>query len=328
MTSRVFSLGSVIVDLTVHVDAVPRPGADALASAPQLAAGGGFNLMFAAARHGADVVYGGVIGDGPRGDLVDEAVRASGIGLGRPRGTVGSDTGLCITVVDAQAERTLLTSPGAEARLEIDLLDQLDVRPGDWVAISGYDLVYEHSRAALTDWLTALPHDVQVLLDPGPLVQDIPSSAWSAVLDVVDILSLNHDEALSLAGTASVADTVVTLHRRVRDRHPLRDEALLVIRRGANGCTVDGGPLFPPRELPTRHVHAVDTTGAGDTHVGVLLAELGAGTSTIDALLRANLAATISVTRHGPASAPYRHEVDLLLEETPLRSAAPAEQGL
>jgi len=60
-------------------------------------------------------------------------------------------------------------------------------------------------------------------------------------------------------------------------------------------------------------VEAVDTTGAGDAHCGVLAAELLRGADLATAAARANAAAAIAVTRRGPATAPTRAEVDALL---------------
>ena len=56
-------------------------------------------------------------------------------------------------------------------------------------------------------------------------------------------------------------------------------------------------------------VRAVDTTGAGDAHTGVLLASLAAGHDVEAALRTATRAATISVTRVGPATTPTPAEL-------------------
>ncbi len=62
--------------------------------------------------------------------------------------------------------------------------------------------------------------------------------------------------------------------------------------------------------IPAPEVDAVDTTGAGDAHAGVFLAELAAGHAPAIAARRANVAAALSVTRPGPATAPARAELD------------------
>ena len=63
--------------------------------------------------------------------------------------------------------------------------------------------------------------------------------------------------------------------------------------------------------------HPVDTNGAGDTHTGVLCAELAQGRDLVEAARRANAAGAIKVTRRGPATAPSSDEVDAFLSAAP-----------
>jgi ribokinase len=62
--------------------------------------------------------------------------------------------------------------------------------------------------------------------------------------------------------------------------------------------------------VPGIKVEAVDTTAAGDVFNGALSVALAEGTELKDAVIFANKAASISVTRLGAqASAPYRNEI-------------------
>ncbi|RME72546.1 MAG: ribokinase, partial [Verrucomicrobia bacterium] len=71
-----------------------------------------------------------------------------------------------------------------------------------------------------------------------------------------------------------------------------------------------GGPSGEHRVAAPR-VQAVDTTAAGDTFIGYLLASLSGGDPLPAALARAVRAAALSVTRPGAAaSIPTRAEVD------------------
>lgn len=304
----IVATGSIIVDLTLHVPELPPVGGDVIAGPPSYDVGGGFNLICAAARQGAEVAYAGGHGAGTFGDRVRAALQELGIAtLLAP--TIAGDTGLCVTLVDDRAERTFVTAPGAEAVLTSRQLAGVTVGPSDGVALSGYDLAYDGAGAALAEWVPSLAFGPLILLDPGPLVADIPTGRWSAVLPALTVLTLNAREAQLLAGTGE--DDIDRVHQRIRAQHPLDPAALLVIRRGADGCTYDGGPgRAPVTAVASMPVRPVDTTGAGDTHTGVLLAELLRGSVIREALHRANVAAAISVTRSGPASAPTRAEVD------------------
>ena len=304
--SRVISTGSIIVDLTVTVEAVPRPGGDVLASPLKALVGGGFNLAAAASRHGAHVVYGGVIGAGPYGQLASAALAAEGISR-VPGAATSADTGVCITLVDADAERTFITSPGAESHLTPAHLDAVRPQPADVVCVSGYDAVYEGAREALTEWVMSLPHGITIIFDPGPLVADIPEPIFNALLARTDVLTLNELEAEKLTPGAVPAEQ----HFALRERLRLRPETATVIRRGASGCTWRSNGAHGHISVP--RVVAVDTTGAGDTHTGTMAAALAEGFDLPTALRRANVAAADSVTRLGPATAPTREHLDRLL---------------
>ncbi len=60
-------------------------------------------------------------------------------------------------------------------------------------------------------------------------------------------------------------------------------------------------------------MRAIDATGAGDAHTGVLIAGLAAGLDPVSAARRANAAAALAVTRRGAATAPTRAEIDAFL---------------
>jgi ribokinase len=70
------------------------------------------------------------------------------------------------------------------------------------------------------------------------------------------------------------------------------------------------------RLLPAPAVHAVDTTGAGDTFCGVLAAALAGGESMTTAAERAIAAASLSVQRLGAIpSIPRADEIAAALTE-------------
>lgn len=88
--------------------------------------------------------------------------------------------------------------------------------------------------------------------------------------------------------------------------------AAVVMKLGELGALVwDGRHSFAARPLQVR---AVDTTAAGDVFNGALAVALAGGRQIDDAVLFANAAAAISVTRPGAQpSMPSRLEVDEFL---------------
>ena len=70
MTGKVISLGQVIVDLTMNVDAVPRAGEDVFAGNVQTQVGASFNTLYAVRRMGVKESHAGVIATGPRASQI------------------------------------------------------------------------------------------------------------------------------------------------------------------------------------------------------------------------------------------------------------------
>jgi sugar/nucleoside kinase (ribokinase family) len=298
--TRLLHLGNVVVDVVLHVPALPEPGGDVFATGVQTAAGGGFNVMAAAARQGLAVAYGGVIGTGPFAALALTACAADGVEVLQPA-KPGLDTGFVITVVDATGERTFLTSRGAEATLTPADLDPVRPAPGDAVYLSGYGLAHPSNAAALLGWLGRLADDHVVAVDPGPLAGALPDGVLRPVLDRADWVTCNARESALLTGLADPGEALRVLAGRL-------PRAGILVRMGRDGCLLSlrGSP---PEHVPGFAVEAVDTNGAGDTHTGVFLAALASGAGPAEAAQRANAAAALSVTRVGPATGPTSAEL-------------------
>ncbi|TVZ02555.1 sugar kinase [Trebonia kvetii] len=338
---RLVFAGEAIVDVVLRVPALPPRGGDMLATSSEVTAGGGFNVMSAAARHGLLVLYAGGHGTGPWGDVIRSALAAEGIAVLRPA-DAGRDTGFDVALVEPDAERTFVTHLGAETVRGPGGWDGVPAGPGDAVYVSGYGLVAPDSGSVLGAWAAALPFGVLLFFDPGPLAAQIPAAVLGPVLARCDWLSCNEREATVLAGTVralnpgqaadpgeatdpgQAVDSGEALHpgeafdpgemvRRLLGVAGARaDDGAggVLVRVGARGCYVGSRASGAVERVPAPVVTAVDTTGAGDAHAGVFLAALADGLSPVDAAARANAAAAYAVTRHGPATAPTRAELD------------------
>ena len=306
---RLVFAGEAIVDVVMRVPALPPRGGDALATSAEILAGGGFNVMAAAARQGLPVLYAGGHGTGPWGDVIRAALAAEGIGLLRPADP-DRDTGFDVAFVEPDAERTFVTRLGAEAVRGPGAWDAVLAGPGDAVYVSGYGLVPPESGPALGSWAASLPSGVLLFLDPGPLVAQIPATVLHPVLSRCDWLSCNYREAAQLIGGLPADTDPAEAARRLLARGAA---ANILVRAGAAGCYVAEFGSASPVHVRAPQVTAVDTTGAGDAHCGVFLASLADGHSPAGAAARANAAAAFAVSRPGPATAPDRTQLDAWL---------------
>src|SRR3984885_13759789 len=212
---RLVFAGEAIVDVLMRVPALPPRGGDTLATSCEVTAGGGFNVMAAAARQGLPVLYAGGHGTGHWGDLVRAALAAEGIGLLRPRDP-SADTGFDVALVEPDAERTFVTALGAESVSGPGGWDAIAAGPGDAVYVSGYGLVAPGSGPDLGRWAAALPSAVLLFVDPGPLVAQIPPEVLDPVLARCDWLSCNAREAALLSGVTAKEAATRLLARTAR----------------------------------------------------------------------------------------------------------------
>ncbi|UUP18288.1 PfkB family carbohydrate kinase [Nitratireductor thuwali] len=310
---RLVHTGSAVVDCVYHIDALPAPGTEKTAASYAQLPGGGFNMMAAASRTGMKVVFAGQLGTGPNGDFLRAAFAAENIDTLMPS-SPAMDSGNCVVLVTGDAERTFVSWPGAEGVLRADLLARVSVEAGDWVFTSGYTLSYPGSRNALADWIGKLPPETPLVFDPTPVVADIPPVILTRVLGRTTWLSCNAAEAATIAGGG---DAQGVAERLMADHCP--QAAGVLIRAGVAGCLVrlrDGQSWM----VPGFAVKAIDTNGAGDTHIGAFVSVLARGAAPEEAVRYANAAAAIAVTRHGGSSGPADREIRQFIQAAEKRA--------
>ena len=291
MIERLVSLGSVIVDLVLELPKLPERGGDVLAKQRAMAVGGAFNVLSAAARLGLPGLYAGPHGTGPFGDLVRAELAREGIAISQvPNPDL--DTGWTIAMIEPDGERTFVTVTGADALVEPEALRGIAYRDGDAIYVSGYDLAYPGAGAAIAEHVRRLRPELFVVFDPGPLVADIAPERLDPVLERADLLSLNERESRALGGIG-----------RIRTR-------TVVLRQGGAGATIHRPGAAAIRVPAVEVPGTVDTSGAGDVHVGANLAALAKGIDLRDAVLMANRAAAYAVSKPGPASGPTEAQLE------------------
>ena len=312
---RVVLMGQILVDLAVRGEALPSPGGDVWAIDEGMHVGGGFNALVAARRMGAEAVSLSPIGDGPYASLIQAALTREGITDLGPRVT-GIDNGFCIAFTDRTGERTFISTKGAETMAPASAWADFvrTMHPGDVLYVDGYLMDHPANRVAAEAALRVLPKGVRVILDVSPVIgipEELPSD------DV--IVSMNHREAQEIgqqSEDSSIRDRCRAPHEAARAMLGLLGRPVLV-RAGAAGAyfvrpagTAPNASNEDAAHIPTPHVEAIDTNGAGDAHSGVLAASLAHGIPMGRALLLANCAGALSTTAVGPASCPTRSQIE------------------
>ena len=309
MTGRVIHTGQVVIDLTLRIEAIPEPGGDVFADESSMAVGGGFNVLAAARRMGVETLYAGPLGEGPFAEAARRALEEIGVDHVGP--VAPGDQGYCVAMTDARAERTFISTCGAETRGPADAFDHLEVSDDDIVYLSGYSLADDASRTALerlAGRLIEARAGCTALFDVSPMVGSVPMSALERIGGLAPIWSLNEREAGLLAGRLGLRAEIGD-HGAVCETLASR-LGIVLVRAGAQGSWFsDGGRA---RHTPSIPVTPVDTNGAGDAHSGVLAAALARGVDLTTALRWANVAGALTTTRFGPATCPSEAEIRAL----------------
>lgn len=201
-------------------------------------------------------------------------------------------SGVLISIVDADGERSFLTDRGANlnltaADLPFSLLGGIDL-----LLVSGYSFFTPTPRAAVMALMKeARDRRLATAVDPasvGFLREVGPENflKWTAGTGTI---FANLDEALELTGSVDLNLQMQTLGRFY---------SRVVIKRGVAGAAV-GGRGGVTLTMPASPTEVVDTTGAGDAFAAAFLANDLRG-APIEACLAAGIeAGTKAVTRIG-----------------------------
>jgi ribokinase len=296
VSGRVVVVGSVNVDLVVSVDRLPTPGETVLGGHfAQHHGGKGANQAVAAARAGARVRMIGAVGRDANGTSALEALAAEGVDVAGVR-RAAAPTGVALIAVGPGGENQIVVAPGANQLVAPSDIGSLR---GD-VLITNHEIPIETVVAALR---AARDAGMAAILNPAPAYALTPE-----VLALSPILTPNEGELVIATG---IDDPVAAL-----DELAHQTGAPVIVTQGRVGALLAEGSArepFPSYPAPAE----VDTTGAGDTFVGVLAAWLAEGYPLRQAIKAANAAAALSVAAAGAREGmPTREAILNLLEQT------------
>ena len=296
-------IGSSNTDLVVRSPRMPKPGETILGGEFFVNPGGkGANQAVGAARVGADVTFCCRVGDDDYGKSSKALFEKEKINTEYVYKTEGCPSGVAVIVVDSNAENSIVVASGANLRLAPDDIDAVRDFGSFDVALAQLETPLETIAAAAR---RCGEEGVRFVLNPAP-AQKLPAS----ILSKVDIITPNETETEILTGIKVEDDSSAA-----RAAQALCDLGVrtVIITLGSKGAYLyqDGkGEL-----IPAFKTKPVDTTAAGDIFNGALCAAISEGRNIREAILFAQAASSISVTRMGAqSSAPSRSEVDSVIE--------------
>ena len=317
---RVVLMGQILVDRVLQGARPIHGGGSEWARDGGTHVGGGFNALVAARRMGAEAISLSPIGAGPHASMIEAALAREGIVDAGPR-VDGVDNGFCVAMIGHDAERTFISTKGAETMTPktawADFVRTMS--PGDVLYIDGYLMDHPANREAAEAALRVLPEGVRVLLDVSPVI-GIPESLPTHHA----IISMNSVEARTIAKQSRLDGYLPFDSLSCRLAQTLGRDTL--IRLGASGAyfarSASPDSETSAAHIPTPTIDAVDTNGAGDAHTGVLAASLALGIPLERGLVLANCAGALASTVPGPASCPTREDIEAAADALAADAAA------
>lgn len=244
--------------------------------------GGATNAAVTFARQGLHAVFMGVIGHDPAGRAVLEALDHEGVDTSYVRFSHRFNTGYSVLLLAPNGERTILTYRGASTHYHKQDLQMKGI-DADWLYVSTLggnfeilDELFHEARRSKT----------KIMFNPGKKELAHPQKL-KALLEDIDVLCLNRDEAAKLVEGASLEELVRHLHHYV---------PVAIVSDGPNGV-IASDQFSLVRAGLYQDVKVVDRTGAGDAFGSGFLSQWAQGKSLKESILFASANST-SVVNH------------------------------
>ncbi|MFR8547605.1 MAG: ribokinase [Lachnospiraceae bacterium] len=298
---KIAVIGSYAVGMTICCDHFPVGGETVPGNKFQAMHGGkGSNQAVAAARMGAEVLFGSCVGQDSFGDQCfklyeQEHIDATYV----KRSQTGQSTGVGLIYVNSEGENEIV----------IDFAANNELTPEDIEAmmpqLKQCELVLMQLEIDLKTvaYTAKRCHEEGILfvLNPAPF-RELPEG----VLENCDYVTPNQTEARLLLGlTAADQCSDEEVARQIHEKGAQN----VIVTLGEGGAMIVNDTLC--MKVPGIQVQAVDTTGAGDTFSAAFCVALAEGRSLEDAVRFGNTAAGLAVTKYGVIEAiPYRRDVE------------------
>jgi sugar/nucleoside kinase (ribokinase family) len=253
---QIVTLGDLVVDLIAPVRLPILPNQHQEAPGMHLEPGGGNNVTLSASRLGLVTSPIGVLGDDAVGAFLLGCLQAEGITTVGIISVEGEESTLVLDLIDSTAhEHVFIGSAGRNTPHPLNHVQHTLVGTADAVFLQGYTLLEPHNRLFVPQIL-ALAQTAQcpVFFDVGPTAKHVPRELLRQTMRQCNVVMMTEDE-IPLAAEG--------LQGEAAYQHLFQlGVGYLVIKQGANGCTV----MSPSERLhvPGFAVRVADTVGAGD----------------------------------------------------------------
>jgi ribokinase len=286
--------------MVIKTEKLPAPGETILGGKFLMNPGGkGANQSVAASRLGGKVTFISKRGNDLFGNQAVGLLMREGVDIKYIVKDPDLPSGVALITVDSTGENSIVVAPGSNGNLLKEDIPSVIFDTGKFeILLLQLEIPIDTVEYSA---VTASEHGIKVILNPAParkLSDNLLKNTW--------LITPNETEAETITG---VIITDIPSAERAAELIQERGVKNVIITLGEAGAYIKSENYTGL--IPGIKVKPVDTTAAGDVFNGALAVAISEGSDLKDAVIFANKAASISVTRMGAqASAPYRNEIN------------------
>ena len=279
-------IGATMLDIVANLDSLPVRGGDAYIKQQEMMLGGcAYNVASILKHFNIPNTLFAPIGSGMYASFIENKLKEEG--YSSPIKSIDMDNGYSMCIVEADGERTFITLAGIECYFRKEWFDSLDINLYDKVYISGYELEGEGGNVIL-DFLED-NKDLEIYYAPGPRINYISEDIHKRLFKLSPIIHLNEKEIIEYTKESGYKEATNTL------RNLTNNTVILTLG--------DKGAYYSSREkegfIPSKASRVLDTIGAGDSHIGTIIACLSKDKNLEFAIEQANKIAAKVVSVKG-----------------------------
>lgn len=268
-------IGSTVLDIIIQIDHLPKTSEDIHIKRQRMALGGcAYNAADILRNFNVPYTLMSPIGSGRYALIVETMLREKGMDSAVKLDT--DDNGFCLCMVEKDGERTFVVHHGVEYSFKKEWISDEMKTEYDSVYIAGFE-IEETDGFEIIEFIEENP-EYQVYFAPGPRLSKIGNEKLDRIFARQPITHLNEDEAMELSQTSNYEDAARVISERTGNT--------VIITLGSKGAYYyeDGqGNLVEGKSATV-----VDTIGAGDSHIGAIMASVKMGFTMQQAVERAN----------------------------------------
>lgn len=291
---QILIIGSTALDIIIQIPHLPVTGEDIHVTSQTFSLGGcAYNASDILRLWDVPYILCSPVGEGVYADIVRDKLQKKGIPISIS--VAGADNGCCYCMVEESGERTFISHHGVEYSFQKSWIETIDMEQVDSVYICGLE-IEETGGNEIIDFLEE-HQEFTIFFATGPRICKIDAKKMERIFQLSPIIHLNEGEATSYTQTNSVEEAARVLYERTRN-------AVIITcgERGAYLMEQGKGTYISGYEAKV-----VDTIGAGDSHIGAVMAGYQQGKKISDAVKIANKvsAAVVGVKGANLPDAPF-----------------------